>query len=209
MNSADKPALLYIHTLETLCNELVSGRPVLLDEKGNEFRLTSAETRAMFDWYRRNPDKWAQRNMKEDVEVIADQLEKEPPELQAVELPGKSQQKRIIHLKSMRVHRFAGIHQYGTVEQIPEDFEFDFNKRLTLIEGMNGSGKTSLLSAIAWCLTGYVYRSQRGPETVDQAVRIDVAEEAEQVSEDGSSSDMTPITPMPAVDVLRSLGDAP
>lgn len=207
MSNSDKPTLLYIHTLDTLCDELVSGRSVLVDDKGTEFRLPSAETRAIFEWYRRNRKKWAQRNMKEDVEAIADQLEKEPPELPAIELPSRGQQKRIIHLKSVKVHRFAGIHKYGMTAQSPDDFEFDFDKPLTLIEGANGSGKTSLLSAITWCLTGYVYRSQRGPETVDQAVRLQIAGETEEISRDGAPYDMTPITPMPAMDVLKSLGD--
>lgn len=200
---------LYIHTLETLCDELVSGRPVLVDDRGTEFQLPTAETRAIFDWYRRNRNKWAQRNMKEDVETIADQLEKEPPELPAIDLPSGEQQKRVTHLKSMKVHRFAGIHHYGTPTQAPEDFEVDFNKPLTLIEGANGSGKTSFLSAITWCLTGYVYRSQREPETVDQSVVLKFADETEAVPEDETLYEMAPITPMPAAEALKSLGDNP
>ncbi len=37
MSNSDKSTQLLIHTLETLCKELVSGRSILLDDQGNEF----------------------------------------------------------------------------------------------------------------------------------------------------------------------------
>ncbi|EGD59852.1 hypothetical protein Y88_2291 [Novosphingobium nitrogenifigens DSM 19370] len=36
---------------------------------------------------------------------------------------------------------------------------------MTLFEGANGSGKTSILNAIIWCITGHLIRSQRTPES--------------------------------------------
>jgi len=209
MTNPDRRTPLYIHTLETLCNELVSGRAVILDDEGTEFRLALPETRSIFDWYRRNRDKWAKRVQKEDVEALADQLDKEPPELPVVAVADVSRKTRKIHLRSMRVHRFAGIHWYGTPEQPPDDFEFVFEKPLTLIEGMNGAGKTSLLSAISWGLTGYVYRSQRPPETVDQSVPVEFVDDTETASGDGTSYDMAAITPLPSAEVLKSLNGKP
>jgi len=209
VTNPDQRTPLYIHTLETLCDELVSGRAVLLDDEGNVFRLTSPETRSIFDWYRRNVNKWAKRVPKEDVEALADQLDIAPPELPVVASAEESGKQHRVHLKSMRAHRFAGIHWYGTPEQPPNDFDFEFQKPLTLIEGMNGSGKTSLLSCITWCLTGHVYRSQRPPETVDQSVLVEIVEEMEANPDDKTSYDMTAITPMPSSDVLKSLGRKP
>ncbi len=209
MSPSDKPTPLYLHTLDSLCNELVSGRALLLDDESNEFRLSSAETRSIFDWYRRNQGKWAGRVLKGDVEALADQLDKEPPELPPVGKRSENQQQRIVHLHSVRAHRFAGIHWYGSPEKPPDDFYFEFDKPLTLIEGMNGSGKTSLLSAITWCLTGHVYRSQRLPETTDQSVSVEIVEEAGNGSNDEPTHDMTAITPMPSAEILRSLGDGP
>ena len=114
MNDTAKPAPLHVHTLETLCNELVSGRAVLIDGGGEEFRFDSAKTRSIFDWYRKNRDKWGRNVQKIDVEALADQLAKEPPKLPAAAATSDRQQRRVIHLKSMRAHRFAGIHRYGS-----------------------------------------------------------------------------------------------
>ncbi|MCP4245412.1 MAG: AAA family ATPase, partial [bacterium] len=209
MSDSAEPAPLHVHTLETLCNELVSGRAVLVDDGGEEFRFDSARTRSIFDWYRQNPDKWARNVQKTDVEALADRLAKEPPELPAVGATSDRQERRVLHLKSMRAHRFAGIHRYGSPEEPPADFEFEFDKPLTLIEGMNGAGKTSLLSAIVWCLTGHIYRSQRPPEPVDEAVRVDVADESDAASDQETANDIAAITPLPPSAVLTALRGAP
>ncbi len=200
---------LYLHTLKTLCDELVSGRPVLLDNEGNEFKLSSAETRSIFDWYRRNQNKWAGNVLKKDVEDIVDQLDKEPPELPLTAGISQNKQKRILHLRSILAHHFAGIHWYGSTEAPLDDFYFEFDKPLTLIQGMNGAGKTSLLSEITWCLTGHVYRSQRKPETVGQPVLVEISGEEENSSEDETTYDMSAITPMPSAEILQSLGGTP
>lgn len=59
---------------------------------------------------------------------------------------------------------FAGLLRYGRVSDAPDAFIFTPTASVTLFEGANGSGKTSILNAIIWCLTGYLIRSQRGPE---------------------------------------------
>ncbi len=207
MSESTQATPLILHTLETLCTELVSGRAVLLDDEGSEFRLTSPEARSIFDWYRRNENKWAGNVYKQDVEALVDQLEKTPPELLESINTDQSLQRPIIHLKSVRVHRFAGIHRYGEPEQPPDDFEFEFEKPLTLIEGVNGAGKTSLLNAISWCLTGHIYRSQRAPEPVDESVQLEIVEEPNAGSINVGNHDMTAITPLPSAETLTSLGD--
>ena len=40
MTGAEKPTPLFVHTLETLCKELLSGRAVQLDDEGRVFRLS-------------------------------------------------------------------------------------------------------------------------------------------------------------------------
>lgn len=209
MSESVKATPLYLHTLETLCDELVSGRTIILDDDGNEFRLNSPEARSIFDWYRNNPGKWAKNVMKPDVETLADQLEKKPPELPENVYADQTRRLPTIHLKSVRAHRFAGIHRYGKPQHPPEDFSFEFEKPLTLIEGINGAGKTSLLSAITWCLTGHVYRSQRPPESADGSVELEIVGDSDSVSDNELTHNMTAITPIPPAEILTSLGGEP
>lgn len=205
-SEGNKSTPLNTHTLETLCKELVSGRAVLPDN-GEEFRFCSTGTRSVFSWYLENRDKWSGRNYKSDVRAMAMHLYKKPLKYDVTKVAEAPQQGRRIHLKKLRAHRFGGIHKYGKVEEAPEDFEFDFGKKITVIEGKNGSGKTSLLNAITWCLTGHIHRSQRPPETAEQPVRLEIAEDVDEVSEEEDFYNMTPITPMPKAEILESLSD--
>ena len=194
---------LYGHTLESLCVELVSGRAVPLDRHGT-FRLASPQTRALFEWYRQNPGKWAKNTAREDVEALADRLDEPPPVLDPLGGPVRGQG-RTLHLASVRTHRFGGIQRYGSPGQADADFFFTFDRPLTLIEGSNGAGKTSLLSAIAWALTGYVYRSQAPPERLNRPVTV------QKTTKDDRAAPISylaaPITPLPPAAVLDRLGD--
>ena len=79
MSNSDKSTPLIIHTLETLCKELVSGRSILLDEQGTEFKLKLSEPRSLLEWYRNHMGKWNKPNRKEDVEALVDQMDKTLP----------------------------------------------------------------------------------------------------------------------------------
>src|SRR5260370_186579 len=68
---------------------------------------------------------------------------------------------RTLSIRRIEIRSFGGITGYGA-----DAFAFDFDGQMTVVEGKNGSGKTSLLSAICWCLTGQAYRTQRPPEHV-------------------------------------------
>jgi len=203
MSLPNSPAALGVHTLKTLCDELVSGRAIALDEEGNTFQFDSRGTRSIFQWYLENQTKWSKNSTKEDAEAIADQLDQEPPELPATAVAQAAGRGRIIHLKSIRAHRFAGIHSYGMPDAAPDDFHLDLERPLTSIEGGNAAGKTSILSAITWCLTGHVFRSQRPPEEVQEPLVV----RSENDSEDTPTCDMTAITPKPSKEVLSSLGN--
>ena len=199
MSSAEAPTPLSAHTLDTLCRELVSGRGVI-SEDGSVFALESLQARAIFKYYLDNQTKWPSNATRQEAEAVTDQLAEEPPVLAPATLADTDADRRIIHLKEMRVHRFAGIHSYGMPNDPPEDFVFTFDRRLTTIEGKNGSGKTSLLNAIVWCLTGAVFRSQRAPDPVDGT--IPVRSEGAQDDE----HDMAAITPKPSSAALAALG---
>ena len=193
---------LYAHTLDTICVELVSGRVVPLDG-GGSFRLPSPQARSLFEWYRQNPDKWAKNTAKEDVEALADRLDVPPPVLDPAGSPAP-QQGRTLHLRSLRTHRFGGLQLYGSPGQTVADFLFEFKRPLTLIEGRNGAGKTSLLSAITWALTGYVHRSQAPPERLSRPVLVQKATPAGEEAP-AETYPVAPITPLPPVEILDAL----
>jgi hypothetical protein len=194
---------LEIHTLDSLCDELVSGRSVYLGD-GTEISFGSLDTRTIFCWYVENRKKWTGHNRKEDVEDIVNRLGRHVPKKPVVVRPAGARGNRCLHLRSIRAHRFGGIHKYGHVNQPPKDFEYTFEKAITLVEGMNGSGKTSLLNAIVWCLTGYIYRSQRGPEEIEGEIEIRTPSLA---GTESLCKTCTPITPIPNEATLNALGD--
>ena len=185
--------------------ELVSGRPVPIDDQGSIFRLDSLETRSILEWYRCNQRRWGGRIMKEDVEGIVDALSIPPRTFDPISVLRQSGQSRVLHLKSIRIHRFAGIHSFGQPGQQPEEFFFEVESPLTIVEGINGSGKTSLLSAITWCLTGKVYRSQRPPENLE-ACRIGTScDPNNDDPEEPCLADISTVTPLPPKSVLKFL----
>ncbi len=199
-----KPIPLYAHTVESLCDELVSGRAVPLDDGEDYIKFDSVETRAVFSWYCKNKDKWAGNNTKANVEKIVDTLMTRPPVKPVVSRALDSKEKRCLHLRAIRAHRFAGIHKYGSVTEASDDFEYCFEKSVTLIEGKNGSGKTALLNAIVWCLTGKIYRSQRKPEKIEEEIEITTASNGD---EECISKKCTAITPVPEAEILKLLKD--
>jgi hypothetical protein len=75
-----------------------------------------------------------------------------------------------------------------------------FASPLTLFEGRNGSGKTSLLNAIIWALTGEVLRPQRDPETAEDFNCWVVAVDADG---EPTTHKLSPLTPMPNVEQYR------
>lgn len=206
-NGSKEGIPLYLHTLETLCKELISGRGVIIDDGGNKFRLASPESRSILNWYWKNRKKWNQRNQKDDVEEIVNEVVKDPPVFAIPQLGETKKGIRKVYLKSLRAHRFGGIHRYGTPENPPKDFELKFNRGLTVIEGENGAGKTSLMNAICWCMTGFIYRTQRQPEEASQEVLVRIGEEDTEDEVESTGHNISAITPIPPADVLKLLGD--
>ncbi|WP_176559975.1 ATP-binding protein [Teichococcus rhizosphaerae] len=74
------------------------------------------------------------------------------------------------------------------------DFIFEPERPITLFEGWNGSGKTSLANAVVWCLTGKLLRSQRLPEGGDKEYACEVERGAE---EEVTQHTISPVTPLP------------
>lgn len=193
---------LHIHTLDTLLDELVSGRTIALNDEGRVFQIAGTDARSVFAWYRDHRNTWARSVAKEDIEAIVSQLDTPAPVMAPTVSTAGARGKRILLLKSIRAHRFGGIHRFGTVDEAPAEFTFTFEKPVTLVEGMNGAGKTSFLSAIQWCLTGYVHRPLRPPELANRAISVIAG-----VGDAATQRVMSPITPLPPASVIANLGD--
>ena len=209
MSQQSTASPLHIHTLASILDELVSGREIALNDEGEVYKLRTDKSRAAFAWYKHNPDKWSKPVRKEDVEAMVNQLATPAPDIAASAKATNPGPKRKLFLKSIRVHRFGGIQRFGTVIAPVGEFSFLVEKPVTLIEGANGSGKTSLLSPIMWCLTGYVYCSLRPPESATQELQVVSDVDPSNPSTTIRSQVMLPITPMPPADVLMALRDTP
>src|SRR5690242_9423865 len=126
---------IHLHTVESLCADLISGRSVGL-QGSNIFALPTADSRAILNWYYGRRTRWHANLTEADAEDIADALTEEPPDLAAINL-AKSSAKRRLRLTKLQAHRFGGIHAYGTKDSPPEDFIFIPTTKLSLFEGAN------------------------------------------------------------------------
>jgi energy-coupling factor transporter ATP-binding protein EcfA2 len=149
-------------------------------------------------WYDARPQKWAKNLQRDDVDEIVNAANRDTsPDATARNPVSSPKVLRQFHVVTVRVHRFAGLHGYESDLSEPDDIFLDLREPLVLIQGRNGSGKTSLINAITWCLCGYVNRPQRQPE------KPDVPLEVEPPNEDGSAAEITVISPIPPPHVLE------
>jgi hypothetical protein len=150
-------------TTDALLADLIGGRAVALGG-GEQLAFGSDDARAVLDWYRRNRGKWAGNLSATDTDAIIDVIGKPPPTTEAEAEDGTARTNKLLRLVKVEAHRFAALHAYGRPSAPPASFVFEPGKPVILLEGVNGSGKTSVVNAIVWCLTGHLIRSQRPPE---------------------------------------------
>ena len=191
---------LHLHTLDSLIADLVSGRPVQT-VASERFALPDDRTRSALEWYRKKgPAAWTANVSAANGEDLVDAILLAPPELPALPARPATANSRRLRLKKLEAHRFAGLHKFGTPGAAPENYIHEFPSPLTLFEGRNGSGKTSLLNPIIWALTGEMLRPQREPEAAEDF-------ECWVAAADGSGEPtvhmLSPLTPMPNVEQYR------
>ena len=191
---------LHLHTLDSLIADLVSGRSVETGA-GEHFVLPDDRTRSALEWYRRRgPAGWTADVRAQNGEDLVAAILEEPPELSALPARPANANSRRLELKKLEAHRFAGLHKFGTPGAAPKNYVHEFTSRLTLFEGRNGSGKTSLLNAIIWALTGEMLRPQREPEAAtDFECWAAPADERDK----HTTHKLSPLTPMPNVEQYR------
>jgi hypothetical protein len=187
---------LHLQTIDSLFAELIGGSSVAVGEDNVEFHFDNADSRAVLNWYRLNKTKWAGNVMAVDVEAIVSAVPTIPPTLPIPNIVVPRAGRRL-SLAKVVAHRFAGVHAYGTAEAPPPDFVFEPREPITLFEGWNGAGKTSLINTIIWCLTGELLRPQRQPESGQQEFSGLFVRPSLDGSDETTSHAMTPVTPLP------------
>ncbi|GAB1716955.1 MAG: hypothetical protein NTAFB05_19970 [Nitrobacter sp.] len=190
-----QPRALHLHTLESLFADIINGNGVLVGD--DFFEIASSDTKTILNWYRLNRSKWQGRMNESDAEAIAGCVGKVPPAVPSGAMSIGNAKHRL-RLVRVRAHRFAGIHAYGTEINAPPDFTFEPSDSLTLLEGWNGSGKTSLLNSVIWCLTGKILRPQRSPESATEEFDS-VIERITEDSDTTTAHSLTPVTPLPTL----------
>ncbi len=118
---------------------------------------------------------------------------------------GRADPNRRLRLAKVEAGHFGGLHAHSHGPGRPGSFVFVPARDVTVLEGPNGSGKTSILNAVVWCLTGSLIRSQREPETGPTEI------ECETSQADGSrvGHRMSAVTPMPHAGDALPLHGAP
>jgi AAA domain len=191
---------LHLHTIDSLIADLVSGRPVQTGAREG-FVLPDERTRSALEWYRKKGSAgWTANVSAQHGEDLVDTILQEPPDLPALPARPANANNRRLRLKKLEAHRFAGLHKFGTPDAAPENYVHEFTSPLTLFEGRNGSGKTSLLNAIIWALTGEMLRPQREPEAAEDFECWVAAAEG---GDEPTAHKLSSLTPMPNVEQYR------
>jgi hypothetical protein len=191
---------LHLHTLDSLIADLVSGRSIQVGPS-ELFELSDERTRSTLDWYRKKgAAAWTANVSTEHCESLVDAIHKQAPELPTLPARPANANSRRLRLKKLEAHRFAGLHKFGTPDAAPQNYTHEFRSSLTLFEGRNGSGKTSLLNAIIWALTGQMLRPQREPETAED---FDCWVSPADGNDEHTAHKLSPLTPMPNVEQYR------
>ena len=197
MDSTIRP--LHLHTLDSLCVDLISARPIGVGNDNTPYVLKSDDARSALNWYFSNRNKWAGNAVVPDIEAIVGSMGKVPTSLPVVRQAGSVTNKRYT-LRKVTAHRFAGLHRAGVESKAPDDFVYEFHSDLTMFEGFNGSGKTSLLNAIIWALTGEILRPQRSPESAASEFECEIQDAS---GLETTSHKLTPVMPLPDPSVHR------
>ena len=66
-----EPRPLHLHTVESLCAALISGRPVLVGASNNSHMLARESARSVLGWYFKNRAKWGGHVVVADMEAIS------------------------------------------------------------------------------------------------------------------------------------------
>lgn len=191
-NETATPRDIHLLTIDKLLTSLISGQAVALED-GKQLKLATDDARTVLAWYWRNRSRWPANLSPSNAGDIINVIGTKPPILETKPTTGSPHTIRRLTLEKIEAHRFAGLHTYCQQYVLPATFVFEPRKSVTVIEGVNGSGKTSIANAIIWCLTGHLIRPQRPPEEGKSEFSC-------KITQDGginTTHEMSAVTPLP------------
>lgn len=197
-------------TLDEVIRYLIAG-DALRVSRGVEFSLPQVDSRTVLAFY--NQNRQAYWNPDKDTNILDGEVDRllESLDKPVVATPpsarSSTSQKRW-QLIGVMAHRFRGLHRHcNDTGGDPVVFTLDLSRDATLFRGFNGAGKTSLISAICWCLTGYGHRSQGLPSPLHIPINVQVAGD----DNTGASAgfELPPIVPIPTETELLAVDGQP
>lgn len=198
-------------TLDEVVQHLAAG-DVLHVSGGDQFALALQDSRTLLAFY--NQNRQAYWNPAKDTNILDGEIDRlldtldKPAKVIASAVRPASQQERW-QLVGMTAHRFRGLHRHCDDKGAdPKLFTLDFSRHATLFRGFNGAGKTSLISAICWCLTGYGHRSQGLPFPLHTPITVQIANDKDS-SEPNATFELPAIVPIPTEKELLAVDGQP
>lgn len=197
-------------TLDEVVQHLAAGNALQVSG-GADFSLPLQDSRTVLAFYNQNrqaywnPDK--DTNILDgEIDRLLDALDK-PAKVTAPATRPASQQQRW-QLTGITAHRFRGLHRHCDDKgAAPAPFTLDLSRNVTLFRGFNGAGKTSLISAICWCLTGYGHRSQGLPSPLHTPIIVQIPNKNS--GEPNTTFELPPIVPIPRENELLAVDGQP
>jgi hypothetical protein len=197
-------------TLDEVVLDLIAGE-VLHIAGGEEFSLPLNDSRAVLAFY--NQDRKAYWNPDKDTSIQDGEVDRVLAALDVVPkvvlAPAKAaavfQKWKLVRIDA---HRFRGLHRHcAEGGGDPKPFELELTAPATLFRGFNGAGKTSLVSAVCWCLTGLGHRSQGLPAPLHECIAVQVANDDDEAEKIGF--DIPTIVPIPTEQELVAVDGVP
>jgi SOS-response transcriptional repressor LexA len=198
-------------TLDEVVQHLAAGSTLHAADDA-EFSLALEDSRTLLAFYNRdrssfwNPDK--NTNILDgEIDRLLEVLDK--PIITLVPATRQVSRQQRWQLIGITAHRFRGLHRHCDDKgHDPKPFEFDLSCHATLFRGFNGAGKTSLISAICWCLTGYGHRSQGLPTQLHLPMTVQIASD-DQSEQPNATFELPAIVPIPTEGELQTVDGQP
>ena len=198
-------------TLDEVVQHLAAGNALQVSD-GVDFSLPLQDSRTLLMFY--NQNRHAYWNPDKDTSILDGEIDRL---LEALDKPSSTiapamrpaGQLQRWQLVGITAHRFRGLHRHCDEKGgAPKLFTLELSRHATLFRGFNGAGKTSLVSAVCWCLTGCGHRSQGLPSPLHVPITVRIANDNAS-SEPNATFELPPIVPIPTEKELLAVEGVP